>query len=338
MIARNISLRPYNTFGLDYKADYLVTAESENAAVTFFKEGQLPRIPLLIMGEGSNILFTSDHRGTILLPRIDGIMIEEDNGNEVIISAGAGVNWDYLVEWCVSRGYGGIENLSDIPGTVGAAPVQNIGAYGVEVKDSIVGVNAISTRDGSMKEFTGMECHFGYRESIFKKELKGMYLITKVFFRLSTYPVFNTGYDLLRNEVGKLGAESLMSLRQAVINIRRKKLPDPALLGNAGSFFKNPMVSEAVADDLRLRFPSIPVYPDQSGGTKLAAGWMIEQCGWKGKREGDAGVHDKQALVLVNYGRATGMEIYDLSEMIKKSVFEEFGIWLEREVEIIGIT
>jgi len=337
-VNRNISLKPYNTFGLDYKADYLVTVSNDKEAVACFKEGGLPAEPLLIMGEGSNILFISDYNGTIFHPEIEGIKLESQEGREVLVSAGAGVNWDHLVEWCVSRGYGGIENLSYIPGTVGAAPVQNIGAYGVEARDTIVKVKAVCTRDGSLKEFTNKECHFGYRDSIFKNELKGMYLITKVFFSLSTDPVFNTGYDLVRKEAIKLGGVTLVNIRQAVINIRRQKLPDPAILGNAGSFFKNPVVSNIVADNLRLRYPLLPAYPDKSGGVKLAAGWMIEKCGWKGKRIGDAGVHDKQALVLVNHGTATGREIFDLSEKVRTSVLEKFGIELQREVEVIGIT
>ncbi len=337
-VNRNISLKPYNTFGLDYKADYLVTVSNDKAAVACFKEGGLPAEPLLIMGEGSNILFISDYNGTIFHPEIKGIKLESQEGREVLVSAGAGVNWDHLVEWCVSRGYGGIENLSYIPGAVGAAPIQNIGAYGMEVKDSVVKVTAISKEDGSMTEFSNEECRFGYRDSIFKKELKGKYLIVKVCFRLNTSPVINTNYDFLKDETLRLGGETLENIRQAVINIRRGKLPDPEILGNAGSFFKNPVVSNMVADNLRLRYPLLPSYPDKSGGVKLAAGWMIEKCGWKGKRIGDAGVHDKQALVLVNHGTATGREIFDLSEKIRTSVLEKFGIELQREVEVIGIT
>lgn len=338
MIIRNISLRPYNTFGLNYKADYLIPITNVQEAIDFFTGRKQYKKPFLILGEGSNILFINDFRGTILIPKIEGIAIEEQHGYDVIISAGAGVNWDNFVEWCVNKGYGGIENLSLIPGTVGASPIQNIGAYGMEAKDSVLKVTAISTEDGSMTEFSNDECRFGYRDSIFKKELKGKYLIVKVYFRLNTNPVLNSGYDFLKDETLRLGGETLENIRQAVINIRRGKLPDPEILGNAGSFFKNPVVSNTVADNLRLRYPFLPAFHDKSGGVKLAAGWMIEQCGWKGKRIGDAGVHDKQALVLVNHGTATGREIFDLSEKIRTSVLEKFGIELQREVEVIGIT
>jgi UDP-N-acetylmuramate dehydrogenase len=229
------------------------------------------------------------------------------------------------------------ENLSLIPGNVGAAPVQNIGAYGAEVRNVIEKVRAISLRDGSVKEFNNDECKFGYRDSIFKNELKGKYLITKVYFKLSAKPKVSLEYGSLKDEMNKLGSISLGNVRKIVISTRQNKLPDPAQICNAGSFFKNPVVQSAVADDLKAKYPKIPVFKDVSGSVKIAAGWLIEQCGWKGKKCGDAGVHDKQALVIVNYGNATGRQLYDLSEQIKKSVEEKFGISLEREVEIVGI-
>jgi UDP-N-acetylmuramate dehydrogenase len=338
MILRNISLKPYNTFGLEYKADCLVIFKTEEEAIVFFRKRGLCADPLLILGEGSNVLFTSDFKGTVLYPGIEEIKQEKQDDANVVVSVGAGVKWDNFVEWCVNSDIGGVENLSLIPGLTGAAPIQNIGAYGVEAKDTIERVTAVNMEDGSLTEFTNEQCRFGYRDSIFKGEHKCKYLIIRIYFKLSTNPVLNTGYYLLKEEVEKIGGETLKNVRQAVINIRKRKLPDPKILGNAGSFFKNPVVSISAANTLRERHPSLPAYPDQSGGMKLAAGWLIEQCGWKGKRIGDAGVHDKQALVLVNYGNATGRELFNLSEQIKNSVFKKFGITLEREVEVIGIT
>jgi len=223
-----------------------------------------------------------------------------------------------------------------IPGLVGATPVQNIGAYGVEVKDSVEKVRTISVRDGSVRIFTHDECEFGYRNSIFKKSEKGKYLISRVYYKLKINPILNLSYGSLKEETDKLGGASLENVRKAVINIRRDKLPDPETIGNAGSFFKNPVVTDSFAAHLRKQYPDMPLYSDQSERYKLAAGWLIDQCGWKGKRVGEAGVHEKQALVLVNYGKATGKEIYNLAEAISKSVKENFGVELEREVEVCG--
>jgi UDP-N-acetylmuramate dehydrogenase len=295
--------------------------------------------PQLILGSGSNILFTSDFKGTILYPELGGIKIEEkDSGNgSMIVSAGAGVNWDDLVEWTVAKGFGGLENLSLIPGRVGATPIQNIGAYGVEVRESIVKVKALSTDDGSIRIFNNPECEFGYRDSIFKRSNKNRFLVMRVYYRLTTRPSLYLNYDSLKHEVNLLGKETLRNVRQAVINIRHRKLPDPELIGNAGSFFKNAVVTSSVADRLKKEYPEMPVYEEREGYKKLASGWLIERCGWKGKHNGDAGVHEKQALVLINYGNATGKEIFDLSEEIRKSVNEKFGVDLEREVEVIGV-
>ena len=278
-------------------------------------------------------------KGTILYPQLRGIKIEEyepDNKN-VIISAGSGINWDDLVLWSVNKGFGGLENLSLIPGKVGATPVQNIGAYGVEVKDQIVKVKALDVSDGSIRIFTNRECEFGYRTSIFKKKENGKYLVTRVYYRLSVQPKLSLSYDSLKDEVKRMGNETLKNVRQSVINIRRSKLPDPEIIGNAGSFFKNAVVKDSLAEELKREHPDLPVYRDKEGYVKLASGWLIDQCGWKGKRKGDAGVHEKQALVLVNYGTATGREVFELSQEIKKSVLDKFGIDLEREVEIIGV-
>jgi UDP-N-acetylmuramate dehydrogenase len=334
-INKNISLKPYNTFGIDYKADCIVRVQTEMEAIALFRGEIFCKKPLLIIGGGSNILFTGDFKGTIILPDFRRIRVEKPEGNDVIVSSGAGVLWDKLVEWAVNKGFGGLENLSLIPGRVGAVPVQNIGAYGAEVKDVIVKVKVISVIDGSVKIFTNEECRFGYRTSIFKGNEKGRYLITRVWFRLSVNPVFNLNYGSINEEVIKLGGTTLKNLREAVIRIRRSKLPDPEITGNAGSFFKNPVVGLHRAEELKKRFPGLPCYDDPSVGIKLAAGWLIEQCGWKGKRVGNAAVHEKQALVIVNAGGASGKEIFELSEKIRESVLEKFGIELEREVEVI---
>jgi UDP-N-acetylmuramate dehydrogenase len=336
MIHKNVLLKKYNTFGLDYTADCMIGLHNETDAIALFSREFSLNNSYLILGSGSNILFTGDFKGTILHPEFGDIRIEEQDGNEVLISAGAGVIWDKLVEWTVNKGFSGLENLSLIPGTAGAAPVQNIGAYGVEVKDTIEKVRTICIRDGSVRIFSKGECEFGYRNSIFKKGEKGNYLITRVYFKLIINPSLNLSYGSLKEEVNKLGGETPENVRQAVINIRRAKLPDPEVIGNAGSFFKNPVVTMAIAENLKKEFPGIPLYKDSEGAVKLAAGWIIDQCGWKGKRTGDAGVHDKQALVLVNYGNASGKEIYDLSEAIRISVREKFCVDLEREVEIVG--
>ena len=336
-INKNVSLKKYNTFGLDYITDCMIIIDTEKEAIAFFRKEVVWSDPLLILGSGSNILFISDFNGTILLPRFKGIRIESCDRETVIISAGAGVKWDKLVEWSVRKGFSGLENLSWIPGLVGATPVQNIGAYGVEVKDTIEKVRTISVSDGSIRIFSNSECEFGYRSSIFKKDEKGKYLISRVYYRLNINPLLNLNYGSVKDEVDKLGGASLENVRKAVINIRKDKLPDPEAIGNAGSFFKNPVVTDSDAAYLKKKHPQMPLYPDQSEGVKLAAGWLIDQCGWKGKRTGDAGVHDKQALVLVNYGNATGKEIYNLSEAIKRSVKKNFGVELEREVEVSGI-
>jgi UDP-N-acetylmuramate dehydrogenase len=335
-VYRDVSLKKYNTFGLDYRADCMFDIKTEKEAIALFRKEISWINPLLILGRGSNILFISDFNGTILRPQLGGIRIESNNGGKVIISAGAGVIWDKLVDWSVRKGFYGLENLSLIPGLVGATPVQNIGAYGVEVKDLIERVRTISVSDGSIRIFSQSECGFGYRNSIFKKREKGKYLITRVYYRLNINPLLNLNYGSLKEEVDKLGGATLENVRRAVINIRRNKLPDPETLGNAGSFFKNPVVTDSTAAHLKKKYPQMPIYHDRTEGIKLAAGWLIDQCGWKGKRTGDAGIHEKQALVLVNYGQATGKEIYNLSEAIRKSVRENFGVELEREVEVTG--
>jgi UDP-N-acetylmuramate dehydrogenase len=335
-IYENVPLKKYNTFGLNYFADKLILIKTENEAISVFKGKVKWKKPLLILGGGSNILFTGDFNGTILYPEMNGINIEEKTNDSVIVSAGAGLNWDEFVSWTVGKGFGGLENLSLIPGNVGATPIQNIGAYGVEVKDLISSVRTVTTDDGSVRIFSNTECEFGYRNSIFKNREKGKYLVTRVSYRLNLNPVLNFNYGSLNEEINRVGKVSLENVRQSVINIRRSKLPDPEIIGNAGSFFKNPVLKATIANELRNKYPTMPLYKDVEGYNKLAAGWLIDQCGWRGVRKGNAGVHDKQALVLVNNGDATGKEIYDLSCEIKESVHEKFGIDLDREVEVVG--
>ena len=336
LIVKNIPLENYNTFRLRYSADNFVRITNERSAVSLFSNAKILKKPLLILGGGSNVLFVNDFKGTIIHPAFKRIRVEKQSDNYVIISAGAGAEWDKLVEWTVERGFSGLENLSLIPGSVGASPVQNIGAYGVEIKDFIVKVRTISIEDGSIRIFNNEECQFGYRTSIFKGKMKGKYLVTRVYYKLNINPLLNLNYGSLKEEADKLGGATIKNVRQAVINIRSNKLPDPKVTGNAGSFFKNPVIKSAIADQFKEIYPDMPVYNDRIGMKKLAAGWLIEKCGWKGKKIGSAGVHDKQALVLINLGNATGKEIYHLSELIRVSVEDKFGIRLEREVEVTG--
>jgi UDP-N-acetylmuramate dehydrogenase len=288
------------------------------------------------LGGGSNLLFISDFDGWIIHPNIPGIGQINEDRNHIYIEAGAGEKWDDLVDFSVKYDLGGLENLSNIPGKVGASAIQNIGAYGKEAKESIHLVKGIDLSDGKEILFSNEDCRFGYRDSIFKNELKGKIVVTSIVFRLDKFPEYFLDYGTLKAEAEKLGKINLSTIRQAVINIRGLKLPDPEKLGNAGSFFKNPVVTRDFTDSLRVQYFHIPVYETlQPDKVKIAAGWLIDQCGWKGFREGDAGVHKDQALVLVNYGKATGTEIYLLSEKIKKSVFEKFGVELEPEVNII---
>lgn len=335
MILKNVALKPYNTFGLDYKAACVATISNENEAVSLCRDIHTFPSPLLLLGEGSNILFTGDFSGTVIRVNINDITVEEKEGDDVIVSAGAGLRWDTFVEWCVKHDFYGLENLSLIPGTVGAAPVQNIGAYGTEASETVTSVRTIDIKTGHIREFSSEECDFGYRTSVFKTSLKGRYLVLRVSFRLSRSFSPRTGYGNLAEELAATGRYGPADVREAVIAIRRRKLPDPLVTGNAGSFFKNPVIDNIKASEMLSENPGMPSFRDPSGNTKLAAGWLIEQCGWKGKRIGDAGVHDKQALVIVNYGNATGMELFELSEKIRNSVYERFGIDLEREVEVV---
>lgn len=332
----NVSLKKYNTFGLDYKADRIIHVSDEAEIRNICRSHASERH--FILGGGSNLLFTRDYDGTIIHHSGTGIKIEKTDPGSVLVTVEAGLNWDLFVEWTVKNELYGLENLSLIPGNVGASPVQNIGAYGAEVSDYIEKVEAIRISDGKKVLFGNNECGFDYRYSIFKGEEKGRYIVTQIHFRLGKSPSFILDYGTVKEEALKMGKISQENIRQAVINIRRSKLPDPAVTGNAGSFFKNPVVPVTIVEEIKQNFPAIPVYPEKSGFLKIAAGWLIEQCGLKGTRSGDAGVHEKQALVIINYGKATGKEIYELSELVRNKVRETFGISLEREVEIVGST
>ncbi len=334
----NFSLKSLNSFRTEASARYFfefTEAEDLQELLQFRPAGFLN--PLLIMGGGSNLLFAGDFEGWVIFPHIPGITIEREDRSGIWLRVGAGVVWDDFVAYAVREGWGGIENLSLIPGRVGAAPVQNIGAYGQEVSEVVEMVSGIDLRTGEFCHIPAADCGFRYRNSIFKQELKGLFVITSVLFRLEKFPLPVLGYQGVAAALQHIPQPGVADVREAVIGIRRSKLPDPAVLGNAGSFFKNPVVSEALSSRLKVNFPDIPVYPaEEEGIVKLSAGWLIDRCGWKGARRGDAGVHDKHALVLVNYGNATGREIYDLSEEIRQSVLDRFGVDLEREVNVIG--
>lgn len=292
---------------------------------------------VLVLGGGSNLLFVSDFAGLVIYPNIPGIVPEKEDANHVWVRAGAGVEWDDFVEFAVNKCWGGVENLSLIPGKVGAAPVQNIGAYGQEAADAIESVSGIDLRTGEEWEINAADCRFAYRNSIFKQELRGKFLVTSVLFRLTKFPQLNLSYDGVARMLEGIPEPSIADVRKVILDIRRSKLPDPAVIGNAGSFFKNPVVDAELVTQLEMNYPGMPQYAvNEPGKVKLSAGWLIDQCGWKGATRGGAGVHERHALVLVNRGEATGKEIYGLSEEIRKSVQERFGVDLEREVLVIG--
>lgn len=335
LVEKDSLLKPYNSFGIAARAGLLARFSNENELEALLAEMPASGSTPLILGGGSNILLTRDPE-TVLLNEVRGITLTGEDAGYVYVRAGAGEIWHNFVQYCISQGWAGVENLSLIPGKVGAAPMQNIGAYGAELKDVFHSLEAFHLKDHAMVTFTGEQCAFGYRESIFKNRVKGQFAIMNVTFRLSKVPTFNVSYGAITRELEAMGVHdlSIEAISQAVIRIRTSKLPDPEKIGNAGSFFKNPEVPEAVYASLKVRFPEIVAYPVKDG-YKLAAGWLIEKCGWKGFREGDAGVHAKQALVLVNYGNASGKQLYNLSERILQSVMERFGVRLEREVNIL---
>ena len=328
------SLKAYNTFGLDCKAKLFAAFQSDKELKKLLPKAQEP---LLILGGGSNILLTQDFEGTVLKNEIQGIEIVKENEEHAIVKVGGGEVWHDFVMWSIENKLGGIENLSLIPGSVGAAPMQNIGAYGVEIKSVFEQLEAIEIDTLTSKKFNNEACQFGYRYSIFKGELKGKYIITKVYFKLQKKHNFNTSYGAIEEELKNMGATtlSLKAVSQAVINIRESKLPNPQEIGNSGSFFKNPVISTEQFKELQKEFPNIVGYSVSKDETKIAAGWLIDEAGWKGYRKGDVGIHKNQALVLVNYGNAKGEELVALSREVQQSILYKFGIQLEPEVNII---
>jgi UDP-N-acetylmuramate dehydrogenase len=335
IIIENTSLKSFNSFGINVKAGFFIELLTEEDVFAFFSSTERFSKPFLFLGGGSNILFTKDFPGTVIRLCIKGIAVEEEDADSVLVRAAAGENWDHFVNYCVERGWGGLENLSMIPGNVGTGPIQNIGAYGAEIGDVIQDLEVLETETLEKVVLTRGECRFGYRDSIFKSSAKGKYFILSVRFRLSKKPRLKLDYGTIRDELQTMHVLSpaIADVREAVCRIRTRKLPDPVKIGNAGSFFKNPVITEDQYEHLKKEFPAMVSFPAENG-FKIAAGWLIEQCGWKGKRFGDAGVHENQALVLVNYGSATGEEILVLANRIIVSVEEKFGIHLDPEVNI----
>jgi len=335
-IFKNYSLRDYNTFGIDAYAKYFAAFNSVDDLQSLLQSGEYKNEPKLFLGGGSNILFTKKFDGLVLKNEIDGIKIIHEEEKYIYVKVGAGVNWHQFVLYCIHKNLAGVENLSLIPGNVGASPMQNIGAYGVEIKDVFFSLEAYRVLENRIITFTLNDCEFGYRESVFKKKYKDQFVILNVTFRLNKIPHYNISYGAIEDELKKMQVEklSIKAISDAVINIRTSKLPDPKIIGNAGSFFKNPEINSQRLEHLLLTEPAMPSYKITDNSFKIPAGWLIEKCGWKGYRNGDVGCYAKQALVLVNYGHATGNDIYLLSEKIKITVKEKFGITLETEVNI----
>ena len=334
MIQTNKNLKEYNTFGISVKAEMFAVFSSieELKQILSNRNGK----DLLVLGGGSNLLLTKDFDGLVIKNEIKRFEVIEETVSEVIVESGAGENWHEFVLNCIDKGFGGIENLSLIPGSVGASPMQNIGAYGVEIKDVFESLSAYHIASGEIHYFDKTKCEFGYRESIFKNKVKGEYIILTVTFRLTKKPTINSSYGAINEQLKFMGIQvpTIKELSAAVIAIRQSKLPDPKIIGNAGSFFKNPTVEITLLEQIQKNYPDIPNYPALNG-RKLAAGWLIEKAGWKGRTFDNYGVHKLQALVLVNYGNCTGQEIFDLSSRIIQDVFEKFGVLLEREVNIL---
>lgn len=336
-IFKNYSLKNHNTFGINCYAKYFATFSSLDELRKIFQMNEYENEPKYILGGGSNLLFTKTFDGVILKNEITGIETIHEEEKYVYVKVGAGVNWHQFVMHCIHRNFAGIENLSLIPGNVGASPMQNIGAYGVEIKDVFYSLEAYHYEENRIINFTLNDCEFGYRESVFKKKYKDQFVILDVTFRLNKIPHYNISYGAIEDELKKMNIDqlSIKAISDAVINIRTSKLPDPKIIGNAGSFFKNPEINSHELHELTRINADTPFYKISDDKFKIPAGWLIEQCGWKGYRKGDAGCYDKQALVLVNYGNASGNEILTLSEEIKKSVRDKFGLLLEAEVNII---
>lgn len=337
IVQKNVQLKPYNTFGIEATANYFVEVSTIEQLKEILQSPDYQSTERLILGGGSNMLLTKNFEGLVIKIAIKGFEIVEENEDNIWIKAGAGVVWHDLVMHCVNQNYAGMENLSLIPGTVGAAPMQNIGAYGIEIKEVFEELEALEIETGEIKTFDKVTCNFGYRESIFKHEAKGKYIILNVTFKLSKKPTFHVEYGAIKDTLAEMGVTemSIKAISDAVIHIRQSKLPNPAEIGNAGSFFKNPEIPNTQFEALKAQFPTIPSYPVSETTTKVPAGWLIEQAGWKGQRFGNVGVHAKQALVLVNYGGGKGEEIKKLSQKIQASIKEKFGIQLSAEVNFI---
>lgn len=335
-IQEHYSLKKQNTFGIESSARYYVQVHSVEELKEILSDSKFKNLSKLILGGGSNILFTKNFEGLVIQNQLSGIELINEDQNNYFVKAAAGVVWHTFVQYCIEKNYAGLENLSLIPGCVGAAPMQNIGAYGVEMKDCFYSLEALNMQSLEVEIFNKEQCKFGYRESVFKNELKGKYIILSVTFQLNKKPNFQTQYGAIAKELEMMGVQdlSIAAISQAVINIRRSKLPDPSELGNAGSFFKNPEIDAQTYQHLLKSYPEIVAYSLENGNFKLAAGWLIEKAGWKGKRVNNCGVHTLQALVLVNYSNASGEEIYSLSEAIINDVFNKFGVHLQREVNI----
>lgn len=335
MIEHNINIAPYTTFGVTARAHSFSTFSSTEELKDLLAKNDHEQ--LMILGGGSNVLFTRDYDGLVLVNKIKGIEVVKEDDDHVYVKVGAGENWHQFVLHAIKNDWGGIENLSLIPGSVGASPMQNIGAYGVEIKDVFDSLTAFHLSSKTEEDFTHEECEFGYRESVFKRALKGQYVITSVTYRLDKKHQLNTSYGAIEAELERKGISSptIKDVSDAVIAIRQSKLPDPTKIGNAGSFFKNPVVKKKVIEHIQKEYPRAPFYPIDDEHVKVPAGWLIDTAGWKGKRFGEYGVHVNQALVLVNYNDAKGQEIYDLSQRILDDVNERFGIILEREVNVI---
>ncbi len=334
-ILEGVSLKTYNTFGIDVKAAFFSEVSSEEALLELLAWQKEQDIPLLVLGGGSNVLLSKDFAGLVLKMAIKDSKVISEDDDSVLFSVGAGVNWHQFVMYCVAQGYGGVENLSLIPGTVGAAPMQNIGAYGVEVKDTFHSLHGYNLEHGTFEQYFKEDCEFGYRTSIFKTHLKDKFIITRVNFTLNKKHILNTNYGAIGQALSEQGRTefTIADVAEAVINIRKSKLPDPAVVGNAGSFFKNPIVEKTFADELLMKYPEMPSFKTENlEYIKLSAAWLIEQCGWKGKRIGDAGTYPKHALVLVNFGNATGAELMAVALQIQKDVLDKFKVEIHPEV------
>lgn len=334
-LKKEYNIRHLNTFGLDVNARYFVEFNSVDDLKIALNLPEVKNNSMLVVGRGSNLLFLNDFNGVILHSEINFTKIISEDSENVLLEVGSGVVWDDFVAYAVGQGWGGVENLSLIPGDTGAAAVQNIGAYGVEICDCTVGVHTVEILTGNDRYFTLEECRYGYRESIFKNELKGKYIITSVLIRLNKNPQFKLEYSHLKDEVLQRGEVELRNIRNTIIDIRSSKLPDPAVLGNAGSFFMNPVVPVSLYEEIRKEYPQVPAYTIDENTKKIPAAWLIEQSGWKGKSLGNAAVHKNQALVLVNLGGASGEEIKNLSEVIRQDVYRRFGVTLVPEVNFI---